>query len=68
MDYIRGEFGFNLPRFGRKPVFKFCSKCEKRFQPETRHNKVCPECIEKIRCRKWKERTEIKKNKKNKKK
>lgn len=30
------------------PYFRFCKKCDKKFQPFTKHNHVCLECRDEI--------------------
>ena len=29
--------------------FRFCNKCEERFNPETKFRKICSDCREKVR-------------------
>lgn len=29
--------------------FRFCEKCEDRFKPTSKYNKVCTDCLEKIK-------------------
>lgn len=32
----------------KKPMFKFCDECKKRFQPDGEFVKNCPKCREKL--------------------
>ena len=37
-------------KFGKhKPFPRPCKKCDKKFQPSSRHNKLCEECSLKIK-------------------
>ncbi len=29
--------------------FKFCKKCEKRFNPKTKHSKICENCLKDVK-------------------